>query len=71
MGVGNTHRLQLAREQAAEVFLLFGGRAGGRGRVRLGVDDHVAQKALGYGMGERWKGTDHQNRGWNSEREVL
>ena len=53
MGVGNPDRLQFGREQAAQVFLLFGGRAGRRGGVRLGVDDHVAQEALGHGMGER------------------
>ena len=28
MGVGNAHRLQFGGEQAAEVLLLFGGRAG-------------------------------------------
>ena len=63
MGVANPHRLQLAREQGAQGFLLFGGRAGGRGRVRLGVDDHVAQKALGYAMGEPWERSHNPDRG--------
>ena len=49
-GVGKPDRLQLAREQAAQILLLVGGGAGRRGRVRLGVDRHVAQKALGHGM---------------------
>jgi len=53
MGVGDSHLPQFASEQAAQVFLLFGGRAGRRGRVRLGVDDHIAQKALGHGVRER------------------
>ena len=52
MGVADAHRLQLGGEQAAQVLLLFGRGAGGGGRVRLGVDDHVAQKALGHGVCE-------------------
>src|SRR3979490_441569 len=52
MGVADSHRLQLVREQAAQVFLFFGGWAGRRSRVRLGVDDHIAQKALGHCMRE-------------------
>ena len=52
MGVADSHRLQFSREQAAQVFLLFGGWAGRRGRVRLGVDDHIAQKALGHRVRE-------------------
>ena len=52
MRVGETHRQQFADQQTAEVFLFFGGRAGRRGRVRLGVDDDVAEKALGDRMRE-------------------
>ena len=52
MGVAKSHRLQLGCEQAAEVFLFFGGGAGRRGRVGLGVDHDVAQKALGHGVRE-------------------
>ena len=52
MGVGEPHRLQLGGEQAAEILLLLGGGAGRRGRVRLGVDHHIAQEALGHGVGE-------------------
>ena len=52
MGVGKPHRLQLGGEQAAQILLLFGGGAGRGGRVRLGVDHHIAQKALGHGMRE-------------------
>ena len=52
MGVGEPHRLQLGGEQAAQIFLLFGGRAGRRRRIRLGVDHDVAQKALGHGVGK-------------------
>jgi hypothetical protein len=63
MGVTDSHRLQLCGEQAAEVFLLFGGRAGGGGRVRLGVDHHIAQKALGHGVRKRQRRSDHRNRG--------
>ena len=53
MGVGEAHRLQFGGEQAAQIFLLFGGRAGRGGRVGLGVDHHVAQEALGHGVRER------------------
>ncbi len=52
MGVGEPHRLQLARQQTAEILLLFGRGAGRGGGVGLGVDHHVAQEALGYGVGE-------------------
>jgi hypothetical protein len=34
MGVADSHRLQLVREQAAQVLLFFGGWAGRRSRVR-------------------------------------
>src|SRR5580692_4855483 len=67
MGVAKPHRLQFAREQGAQDFLLFGGGAGRRGGVRLGVDDHVAQKALGYGVGEPWKRNHNPNRGVRRE----
>ncbi len=36
VGVADSHRLQLCGEQAAQVFLLFGGGAGRRSRVRTG-----------------------------------
>ena len=52
MGVDEAHGLQLGGEQAAEVLLFFGRRAGRGGRVRLGVDDDVAQEALGHGVRE-------------------
>ena len=55
MGVANTHRLQLTREQGPQDLLLIGGWTGRGGRVRLGVEDHVAQKALSYGVGEPWE----------------
>ena len=53
MGVGEPDRLQLGGEQAAQILLLLGGRAGRRGRVGLGVDHDIAQEALGHGVGER------------------
>src|SRR5258705_11010482 len=52
MGVADSHCLQLGCEQAAQVFLLLSGGAGLRRRVRLGVDHHIAQEALGHGVGE-------------------
>ena len=52
MGIGKAHRLQFGGEHAAEVLLLFGGRAGRRVRVRLGVDHDIAQEALGDGVGK-------------------
>ena len=58
MGVGDAHLLQLFREQPAQILLLCGGGAGRRGRIRLGVDDDVAQEALGHRMGER-RGRNH------------
>ena len=50
MGIADAHRLQLRDEQAAEILLLRGGRAGRRVRIRLGVDHDIAQKALGDGV---------------------
>ena len=62
VGVSEPHRLQLVRQQAAQILLLFGGGAGRGGGVGLGVDHHIAQKALGHGMREP-KGCIHsQNR---------
>ena len=52
MGVAESHRLQLRGQQAAEVLLLLGGRAGRRGRIGLGVDHDIAQEALGDGVVE-------------------
>ncbi len=52
MRIGESDRLQFARQQAAEIFLLLGGRAGRRGRIGLGVDDDIAQQALGHRMRE-------------------
>ena len=48
----DTYGVKISDEQAAQILLLFGGGAGRRGRVRLGIDRHVAQKALGHGMRE-------------------
>src|SRR5439155_21108110 len=52
MGVADSHCLQLGCEQAAQVFLLLSGGTGLRRRVRLGVDHHIAQKALSHGVSE-------------------
>ena len=52
MGVGESQIAQLLREQAAEVLLLLGGRAGGRGCVGLGVDADVTQETVKNGMRE-------------------
>ena len=53
MGVANSHCLQLGGEQAAQIFLLIGRGAGRGGWVRLGIDHHIAQKALGHIIRER------------------
>ena len=63
MGVAKADRLQFRREQAAQILLLVGGWAGWRGRVGLGVDDHVAQEALGHGVFECKSWGHNQNRG--------
>ena len=47
-----------------KIFLLLGGRTGRRGRVRLGVDDDIAQEALGHGVREsRGRDITTQDRG--------
>ncbi len=62
MGVAQTHRVEFGGEQPAQIFLLFGRRAGRGGGVRLGVDHHIAQKALGDGVRELQGRTHHRNR---------
>ena len=52
MGVCEPDRLQLRSQQAAQILLLLGGRAGRRGRIGLGVDHDIAQEALGDIVGE-------------------
>jgi hypothetical protein len=49
MGIGNPHRLDIAHKQPAEIFLVFGGRAGRRRGIGLGVNHHVAQEAIQNG----------------------
>ena len=50
MRVGKPHRLQFGGEQAAEVLLLFRRGTARRGRIGLGIDDDVAQEALGHAV---------------------
>ncbi len=50
MGIRDSHLKQFAHQQAAKIFLLLGRRTGGRGRVRLRVDDHIAQETSGHVM---------------------
>ena len=52
VGVCEPHRQQLRGQQAAEILLLLGRRAGRRGRIGLGVDYDIAQEALGDIVGE-------------------
>src|SRR6185312_4067304 len=52
MCVTDSQGLKLAGKQAAQVFLLLGRWTGRGSRVGLGIDRHIAQKALGHGMGE-------------------
>ena len=52
MSVTQSHLLEFAGEQTAQVLLFFGRGTGGGSRVGLGVDHHVAQKARGHGMRE-------------------
>jgi hypothetical protein len=52
MRVVQAHRLQFGCEQGSQILLLFGGGAGRGGGIRLGVDQHIAQKALGHGVCE-------------------
>src|SRR5215467_3172558 len=66
MGVFEPQRLQLRGEQAAEILLFLGGRAGWRGRIGLGVDHDIAQEALGDVVGEG-KG---RGRHWRSEKKM-
>ncbi len=53
MGISESHRFQLGGEQPAEILLLLRGGAGRRLRIGLGVDDDIAQEALGHLMLER------------------
>ena len=61
MGVVQSHRQQFGGEQAAEILLLLGGRAGRRFRIRLGVDHDIAQEAFGDGMRERERRSQHDD----------
>jgi hypothetical protein len=53
MGVTEAHLLQFSGEQPAEVLLLLRGGAGRGLRIGLGVDDDIAQEALGHFVLER------------------
>ena len=71
MGVADSHLLKLTGEQAAEVLLFLGRWTGRRCGVGLGIDHHVAQKALGHGMGEpkvRSHSRDHVRKRTTTER---
>ena len=61
MGVANPHGKQFGSEQAAQVFLLLGGRAGRRFRIGLGVDHDIAQETLGHGVGKGEGSSQHDN----------
>ena len=62
MGVRDPHRLQFGHQQAAQILLLLGGRAGFRGRIGLGVDHDIAQEALGDGVFEGKRRSQHGDR---------
>ena len=66
--IGDAHRLELGNKQAAEILLLLGGRAGWGARVRLGVDHDIAQQALGDGVFEFERRSQHVDRGKMRER---
>jgi len=52
MGIGKPHLPKLACQKSAQIFLLFARGTGRGGGIGLGVDHHIAQKALGHGVRE-------------------